>query len=258
MMRVRVTFPSTTLLRPVEVAMAVPAGFTGARPPFKCLWALHCAMEDGGVFFETLGMGALAAAGGFAVVAPSLGNGYFLNSDHDRQGDFLQELLDHLPEAFALSRRREDNAVLGISMGGFGAVRWALESRAFASATAISGVFDCHVPPDERLFADRQQRALHFALNKTMRRMLLDADGRTKKEADLASLLEQGPGEPPQIHLFCGEEDYLSLPQTIAMERLCREHGCPVSMLLSPGGHGPEYWRRVLPEAVARLFAPTH
>lgn len=255
MMRFRLTFPSTTLLRRVEVDIAMPGGFTSARPPFKCLWALHCAMENGSFFLDTLGLGEWADSEGFAVVAPSLGNGYFLNSDYEQQADFLQELLLSLPEAVALSREREENAVLGISMGGFGALRWALQSRAFGSATAISGVFDCHIPPDDRLFTSRQQRALHCALNKTMRKMLLEPGGATKKDADFPSLFAQGHGELPKVHLFCGEEDWLSLPQTRAMAELCHRHDCPASLDISPGGHDPEYWRSILPKAVAHLFA---
>lgn len=255
MMRLRLSFPSTTLLRPVDVHIAMPGGFTGARPPFKCLWALHCAMEDGSFFLDTLGLGEFVRSEGFALVAPSLGNGYFLNSSYEQQGDFLEELRLALPEALALSRKREENAVLGISMGGFGSLRWALQSRAFGSATAISGVFDCFIPPDERLFTNRQQRALHFALDRTMRRMLLEPDGTTKKDADFAALFAQARGELPRIHLFCGDEDFLSLPQTRAMKALCESHSCPASMEITPGRHAPAYWRRILPTAVSRLFA---
>lgn len=255
MLRARVTFPSTTLLRPVEVDVAMPGGFSSARAPFRCLWALHCAMESGPFILDALGLAELAGVEGFAVVAPSLGNGYFINSAYEQQADFLQELLLALPEVLALSRDRAENAVLGISMGGFGALRWALQSQVFGSATAISGVFDCRIPPDERISANRQQRALFFALEKTMRRMLLDTDGATKKDADFASLLEQGHGSLPLIQLFCGGEDWLSLPQTRAMAELCRSHGCPASLDISPGGHDPEYWRSILPKAVSRLFA---
>lgn len=258
MLRVRVTFPSTTLLRPVEVDIAMPGGFTSARPPFRCLWALHCAMESGPFLLDTLGLAELADNEGFAVVAPSLGNGYFINSAYERQADFLHELLLALPEVMALARDRAENAVLGISMGGFGAMRWALQSRSFCSATAISGVFDCHIPPDERISTNRLQRVLYSALDKTMRRMLLDSSGATKKDADFASLLEQGPGELPSLHLFCGDADYLSLPQTMTMDELCRIHACPVTMDITQGGHDPAYWRSILPKAVSRLFARGH
>lgn len=255
MLRAHVTFPSTTLLRPVEVAVALPGGFTRARPPFRCLWALHCAMENGPFLLDTLGLAELAGMEGFAVVAPSLGNGYFINSPYEQQADFLEELLATLPETFALSRKREENAVLGVSMGGFGALRWALQNRAFGSATAISGAFDCSIPPDERISTNSQQRALFFALHKTMLRMLLDTDGTTKKDADFTSLFAQRQGELPKVHLFCGEDDWLSLPQTRAMAELCRRHDCPASLDMSPGGHDPGYWRSILPKAVSRLFA---
>ena len=129
--------PSTTLFRPVDIEIAMPGGFTMAKPPFKCLWALHCAMEDGRFFFDSLGLGELALKYQIAVVAPSLGNGYFMNSDYERQGDFLQEMFTQLSANFPLSPRREDNAVLGISMGAFGALRWALQSGSYSLCELI-------------------------------------------------------------------------------------------------------------------------
>lgn len=257
MMRASLSLPSITLLRPVDIEVVMPGGFTTAAPPFKCLWALHCAMEDGRFFFDSLGLGELALKSQIAVVAPSLGNGYFMNSDYERQADFLQEMFRQLSTNFPISPLRADNAVLGISMGAFGALRWALQDNIFCSATLISGTFDCHIPLDERLFKNRRQRALHMSLEKTMRGMLLDRNGKTRDDADFEAILGQKKENFPQINFFCGDEDYLSLPQTLAISDICAKHGCPVNLNLGKGSHDPAYWRAVLPEAVSGIFDTT-
>ncbi len=256
MIRACLTFPSTTLLRPVNIEIALPGGFSRAKPPFRCLWALHCAMADGKFFFDSLGLEELAEREEIAVVAPSLGNGYFMNSDYENQGDFMREMFKQLSSMFSISTKRSDNAVLGISMGGFGALSWALQSGAFVSATAISGIFDCHIPPDERLFKNRKQRALHAALEKNMRGMFLDHDGKTRQGADFEIMLSGSSDYYPQVNLYCGEEDYLSLTQTLAMRETCERHNCPVSLNLTSGSHDAGYWRSVLDKAVSTAYSP--
>lgn len=258
MMRVSVTLPSTTLLRPVEITLALPSGFSSAKPPFRVLWALHCAMGNGEFFIDSLNASEVLEKHGIALVAPSLGNGYFINSDLEPQGDFLNEMKRSLANIFAFSQEIKDNAVLGVSMGGFGAIRWALESCEFWGAASLSGVYDCRIPPDERLLRNKAQRAFHNAFSTQMKRMLLDSEGRTRPEANFETLFQQAQQEKlPNIFLYCGEDDYLSLAQTTAMKSVCECFHCTVSMFLAPGGHDLDYWRRAFREAVSALFATT-
>lgn len=254
MIRLSLTFPSTTLFRPVEITIAIPSGFCAAKPPYRALWTLHCAMGDGNFFFDALDAAGVVEKSQIALIAPSLGNGYFINSPFEAQGDFLQEMLRSLRDLLPLSNRREDNAVLGVSMGGFGAIRWALESGAFESAIAISGVFDSSLPPDERILKNRAQRALYLTFKERMRQMLLDMNGQPRPEADLESLLQKAEKKMPHIYLYCGEQDYLSLAHNCALEQACIQYHCPVDLRLDTGGHEPNYWRSAFQTAVTNLF----
>ncbi|SBW03779.1 hypothetical protein KL86DPRO_20202 [uncultured delta proteobacterium] len=255
MIRVRLTLDSTTLYKPVEVSVALPHGFGGKAPPYKTVWALHCAMGSGEMFFDSLGAGSYVDKKQIAVIAPHLGNGYFTNSPHEPQADFLRdEFFEAMRDTFPLSRAPEHNLLFGISMGGFGALRWGLDSaNAFASIAAVSGVFDCRIPPDERLFKNRGQRALHMALGPFMRQAMLDASGEVRPDADIDALLitAKRQGTMPQVHLYCGEQDYLSLQQSEAMYALCINHGCPVKLHIQPGEHDKDYWRQALHDALA-------
>lgn len=255
MMRLTFSFPSTTLLRPVEIMAALPCGFSTAKPPYRVLWALHCAMENGAFFFDRLYAADIVDNEQIVFVAPSLGNGYFVNSPFEAQGDFLQEMLTALRESLPLSRRREDNAVIGVSMGGFGALRWALDSGCFGRIAAISGVFDAHIPPDDRIQKKRVQRALYLSVGKIMQRILLDIEGRTRTEADFERLFQKVKGAFPYVYLYCGEDDYLSLPQTKWLEELGKLYKCPVQRCLSSGEHDLVYWRSIFPRVVHDLLA---
>jgi len=253
MMRLHLNLPSTSLLRPVEIRLALPYGFSIQKPPYRVIWALHCAMSDGGIFFESLDATDIVDREQAALVAPSLGNGYFLNSPFERQADFLQEMLEALRDLFPFSQRREDNMVVGISMGGFGAVRWALESGAFGKAVAISGVFDCRIPLDERMKYKREQRAFHATFVKLMRRIMLNEEGEIRPDADIDLLLRKA-ALLPDIDLYCADEDYLSLPQTLRLKELCDQYNCTAQLRISHGGHDTTYWKQILPKAMAEFF----
>lgn len=253
MIRLSISFPSLSLLRNVNIEVALPSSFGALTYPCRCLWALHCAMQDGNFFFESLGMGEMADRLHTAIVAPSLENGYFVNSSYENQGDFLQEIISFLPGMLPLSREKNDNSVLGISMGAFGAVRWALQSGTFSKVFAISGVFDCHIPVDKRIREDRKQKALHRSLEKVMRSRLLDVEGKTACEADLELLLAKRKLPFPMINLFCGAQDYISLPQTMAMRDRCIEFGCPVKTEITAGTHDLQYWREIVAKDIARV-----
>lgn len=253
MIRASLTLPSVALMRPVRVEAALPHGICGARKPWRSLWALHCALADASLFFEDLGAGALVDELGFALIAPSLGNGFFLNTGSEAQADFLDEMFTALMEILPLSR--EECAVAGISMGAFGALRWALAGGHFTGAALISGMYFADLAPDGRFAKNHGQRALYHTFKGAMRRALLDAAGRPRPEADPARLLEAAAGHFPDLHLFCGEEDWLSLPQSLALEHLYAENGCPVTLALSPGGHDRDYWRGAFRAACEAIFA---
>lgn len=253
MIKLKLSWPAISLLRPVEIIVGLPDTLALVAPPYKCVWALHCAMKDGEFFFDALNSGSLVEKEKIAIVAPSLGNAYFINSDFEAQADFLEEIFTQLPRLLPLSRRKEDNNVIGVSMGGFGALRWALASGNFQNAAAVSGVFDCHIPDDERLRKDRRLKTLHISFKKTMRKCLLDQNERTRSEADFYRLARAAT-EPPRVALYCGEQDYISLNQTVWLEELLRSASIPVVARFFPGGHESGFWKVAFRIAVEDFF----
>ena len=221
---------------------------------------MHPAMSDGTMFFDTLSAEELVQHKGFACVAPSLGNGYYVNLELERQADFLhEELVPVMQQTLPLSHKRDENAVLGISMGAYGALRWAFaQPECFSAVAAISGIFDRPLPEHPGLRRNRALKALYGALAPVMRRQLFDATGAVRPEADLQALLEAHGknGEAcPHVRLYCGEQDYLSLPHCRDMRERLHAKGGDVQLYLSPGGHDTAYWRTVFAQAVQELFA---
>lgn len=254
MITLRMRINSLTLYRPVEVSVALPYTPLSGMVCSKTLWALHPAMEGGEFFFDRLGLTRLADRYGVAVVAPSLGNGYFINSAYEKQADFLQtELMPVLREILPLSSRREDNMLLGISMGAFGAAHWALRCpETFGAAALISGVFDASLPVDERARKNREQRPLvKLFSEKVMPLLMRDEDGNISSEANIRPLYGRAAEKgAPNFALWYGEEDYLSFEQSRNFARSCREQGINVTEHTAPGGHDLAFWEGAVNDAL--------
>lgn len=256
MIKLRMTIDSIVLYRPVEVVVAIPHGFLTPKGPFKTVWALHCAMGDGELFFHSLGLTGVIDKENIIVIAPSMGNGYYINSAFERQADFLNdELFPAIRDNLPVSTEPADNMLLGISMGGFGAIRWALESSGqFGAVAAISSVFDIKIPPDERAKKNREQRPmLKLFGEQLMPKLLLDEFGAVLPEADMDKLLSGATAKSsakPRLALYCGEQDYLSLKQTSIFAENCKQRGLEVYLHLSPGGHNLAYWSGIVPNAI--------
>ncbi len=98
---------------------------------------------------------------------PRVERSFYADEVHGhRYWTFLSEELPSLVDQFfRVSTRREDTFVAGLSMGGYGAFRWALrQPERFAAAASLSGVLDLadesyrerRLPDIERVFGDRE------------------------------------------------------------------------------------------------------
>ena len=260
MIKLQMTIKSTILLRPVQIFAFIPHGFFTSSWPYKTIWLLHTAISDGSMFTEQASLLEIANQKGYALIAPSLGNGYFANTAYEKQALFLaEELLPAMRQALSISSKIEDNALLGVSMGGFGAIRWALDMPGiFSSVAAIATHFGLSIPEDERLLKSKDLRPLYQIFVKgEMSRLLLDKNGNLHPSVDLFKLLSQAKsqGSIPRMGLYCGESDWLAIEQTKAFFGHCQEEEIQSELFISEGSHNSDYWNHAILEAVEWIFA---
>jgi S-formylglutathione hydrolase FrmB len=250
---------SFTLMRPVEIRALLPHGILSGATPYRALWMLHSAMKGGEMFFENRAVLELAERENLAMMAPCLGMGYFTNSSYEMQADFLKgEFLSAMRRSLPISEKREDNFVLGVSMGGFGAFRWALDTPGvFIAATAVSSAFDPRVPMDARAMKDRKLRALILMFKNIMRTRLLSPDGEMNPDADLHTMLLacKCTGTLPRLALYHGEQDYFALSANDEFYDFCKKEGVGIERRTAPGSHDFAYWDRALPSAIEDLLS---
>ena len=120
----------------------------------------------------------------------------------------------------------------GLSMGGYGAMKWALrEPWRFAAAASLSGALALRHPSE---FADPE-----FAL--LMRRVF--GDGPTDGTADdvLHLMRTADPAVLPALYVGCGTGDFL-YPAHEAFVAEAANAGVPLTVAAGPGEHEWDYW----------------
>ena len=126
----------------------------------------------------------------------------------------MQDLLPQTAQ-WGLSQDPAQRALLGVSMGGFGAFNLAyLYPEQFATSVSLSGFFD--MGPISQWDPERVARI----------------------KAPL---------------LYCGEQDQTSLQSNRALESYLRHAGVPLPFHYAAGGHTWHYWQTIMPQAVSRL-----
>ena len=103
-------------------------GAEAAAEGAPVLYLLHGLSDDHTIWMRRTSIERYAATTGLVVVMPSVNRSFYNNTpDGMRFWDYISEELPALlPTFFHVSTRREDTFVAGLSMGGFGAFKLAL------------------------------------------------------------------------------------------------------------------------------------
>ncbi|HEX5203886.1 alpha/beta hydrolase [Paractinoplanes rhizophilus] len=242
---IRVDFAAETL--ELDTAMTVVLPQQADEPP-PLLYLLHGLTDDDTAWTRFTSIERYADARGLAVVMPQVHRSFYANEAYGmRFWDFLTaELPQTVERFFRVSTRREDTFVAGLSMGGYGAFKWALrEPGRFAAAASLSGALD---------LAYIQEFDLRPHMRTLVSRVFPDrtvAGGdedlfHLVKTADKAGL--------PRLMLRCGTEDHL-LKQNERFVSACDTAGVELDAAFGPGAHEWGYWDSQIQVALDFMLA---
>jgi S-formylglutathione hydrolase FrmB len=165
-------------------------------------------------------------------------------------GDLLREV----ESGWRVRSDREGRGVTGISMGGYGAVKLGLRRPdLFATASGLSAALTTLSYDDVQGFP--------WFVRRDLLRVFGNAPGDNSfAENDVWEILAAAPESPrAAFELVSGTEDSYQVDRLAARfgARLV-ERGFDARVVLTPGGHDWDYWRRAMPEVVlwhARRFS---
>ena len=255
MIRMTLKIDSLILHETVEVKVALPCSILNIGKKFKTVWALHCAMSSGDIFFERLSMLDYVESLKLIVVAPSLPNTFFVNSSAGKYGDFLDlELYPMLKHMLPISENRDDNLVLGVSMGAYGALSWILRKPDFfSSLIAVSGYYDHTLPYDDRLKNQRVTFALSKIIHPYMEKIFLPDESQipNKIENEIRTFPFK---ENSDFMFYTGSFDYLTKEQTKHIYDLAMKHELKALYKDVDGEHDVKTWSLAIKDAMDKIF----
>jgi S-formylglutathione hydrolase FrmB len=244
MAQLRCDFWSDTLGVSTSMTVVLPEPGGAGRHPFPTLYLLHGLSNDDTDWARNTSIGRYAGDLGLAVVMPRVERSFYSDEAYGRPyWTFLTEELPRVAGSlFHISDRREDTFVAGLSMGGYGALKWALRRPdRFAAAASLSGAVD---------LAARQRVARTDGDPRIWDRIFAghSVEG---TDDDLFHLLDTVTGAPP-LYVCCGADDVL-YDDNVRFEKQCRARGLAVKADFGPGDHDWPYWDDRIRDVLAWL-----
>jgi putative tributyrin esterase len=218
-----------------------------ARPAgdeLPVLYLLHGLSDDATAWLRFSNIDRYAAEVGLAVVMPQVQRSFYADEVHG--GSYWTFLSEELPSVvdsfFRVSRQREDTFVAGLSMGGYGALKWALRHpERFAAAASLSGAVDLAV-----LQEDPWRRPLFERV----------FDGEIATDDDLFALLAAADTDSlPSLYVGCGTEDHL-YDANVRFVAAAESAGVDPHVDFRPGEHEWGLWDAAIRDVLAWL--PLH
>lgn len=192
---------------------------------------------------------------GFAVVAPNGENGFWLDglSTGHKYCTFVgDELVRYIRRTFGLALNADETYIMGLSMGGFGALHTAFtypdnfgKTAAMSSALIVHGIARMK-PGEDNGVANYNYYHECFG------------DLEIVEESDsnpeiLVKKLKGSKKTVPQIFMSCGTDDFL-LNENRAFHRFLESIDIPHIYLESKGGHDMEFWNEYTEKFVEMMF----
>ena len=254
-------FKSTALRHSTSLYAIIPEVTENfSRDQYQVLYLLHGMGDDYTKWVRRTNIEQYVRNYQLVVISAGFANSFYTNMKHgDDYWTFLTEELPSITnKLFSISHDRKDHFVAGMSMGGCGAFKWAINKpEMFEVAGSFSGVLD-----PTAFFNDHDKgllTALHLTGSEHYLKDVYDqvwGHGTTlaKTKNDLSWLLtHQQDQELPELYQYCGTEDpILQFNQKFA-DTADSLPSIRHNFYKSPGHHDWNYWDSCIHDFLEKL-----
>lgn len=256
-----VQFESRLVGAPLPYNVVLPADYareSSKSKRYPVLYLLHGLMGNAGDWVSGRArLAEHAAQYPFIVVVPEGRNAWYTDSatvpNEKFESYIVEELIPDVDRRFRTVASREGRAIAGLSMGGYGSLKFGLKHpELFAFAGSMSGALAAASwLPDEKLpeFVRPSIARVYGPADQP--------DNETRRANDIFRIVRGLTPEKikalPFLYLDCGTEDFL-IGDNRNFSALLIEKKVPHEYRELPGGHTWPYWDRQVQE-VLRLAA---
>jgi enterochelin esterase-like enzyme len=242
------SFHSEALGRDWNYTIYLPTGYRqdGARIPV--LYLLH---GNNGDANDWLTQGHLQSAADalierkdippVVIVMPQGGTDWYVDRKEKMETAFFNDLLPEIEARYAVSTQRGGRMIGGVSMGGFGALRYALtQPELFCGALVLSPAIYPNEPP-------RASAARHVGVFGERQ-----FDPRIWHDLNYPAHWDRYMSRPYRLPMFiaAGDDDLTIQADASTLYTHLRLAGNPAALRIIDGGHTWDVWSALLPAAL--------
>jgi len=259
MSNLTIDFFSTTLHRPVQFKMIIPNDINPEWNPeqkrknkkMKTLFLLHGYTGAAGNWVPEY----LTTLYNFAIVMPNGENGFYtdgISTGHQYATFMAEELIGYVRKTFNLAMTADETYIMGMSMGGYGALRTALaypdtfgKTVGLSSALIVKGCANMKPGESNPVANYEYYRECFGELSEVL-------TSRNNPEVLVDEILTQKK-KMPKIYMACGLQDFLLEPNR-DFHKFLESKNVPHEYFESEGIHDMKFWDEYAKKIVPMLF----
>ena len=249
-------FDSAALQRKWSYAVYLPDGYETSNLRYPVLYLLHGHGQDlyAWVNFghiqpttdELIAHGEIPPA---IIVMPDAGMTWFVDRKEKMETAVIQDLVGDVQRTFRVIDDRKGRVIAGLSMGGYGALRFVLKyPEMFAAAGLLSpAIYDPEVPQ-----GSGARRAGVFGA--------AEFDPQVWKELNYPTLWEAFLAKKIAVPMYINsgdDDDFFIEAEATRLYSLLRKNGQPAELRIVDGAHKWPVWESTIGDAMRYVFRYT-
>jgi S-formylglutathione hydrolase FrmB len=247
--------PSKILGHPVAYCVILPSDYDADKSSsYPVVYFLHGLGGNEQMLLNSGGMNMIQdlrdqkRIGEFLIVAPDAGRSFYINSRDGKvryEDFFIREFLPYIESHYRVRAERKSRGVTGVSMGGYGALRFALKYPDLFVAVSAHSPALIETLPNIKVSSD-QAAAVAEVLGKAFGSRV---DAAFWERESPFTIVRDGPRPAGlQIYFDCGSEDDFGFNKgAVQFDQLLTARGVAHEFHLYPGGHDWGYFAEHLP-----------
>jgi S-formylglutathione hydrolase FrmB len=246
-------FDSAALQRKWSYAVYLPDGYETSNLKYPVLYLLHGHNQD---LYAWVNFGhiqptadALIAHGEMPpaiIVMPDAGVSWFVDRKEKMETAVIQDLLGDVQHTFRVIEARNGRVIAGLSMGGYGALRFVLKyPEMFAAAGLLSPAIYDTEPPQ----GSGARRASVFGAP--------EFDAQVWKELNYPALWDTFLAKKIAVPMYINsgdDDDFFIEAEATRLYSLLRKNSQPAELRIVDGAHRWPLWESTIGDAMRYVF----